>query len=359
MVPSRLEEAARATGHPVRIGSDPPEDELAPLWARFATLPRADAALIVEREIFGRLCTAAMLPTVDEACRDWRPALVLHETCEYSSVIAAERYGAAHAQVAISAAEAEASAQGLAASALRRYGATLPRRLRDSPYLTRFPASMDPSPFPRTVRFRASASSDVTPLPDWWGGSAMPLVYVTFGSVAGGLPIARATYRVALQAVEGLDARVLLTTGHSLDPRALGPVPANVRVEAWVPQERVLPRTAVVVCHGGSGTALGALAAGVPLVCVPLFADQPANALRVSAAGAGLVVGPNVDSTGAMTAPDQSDAARLRRAVESILADPSFTRAARRISTEMSALPAIDGLLSELVVGAPPRAGRA
>lgn len=358
VVPPELEATVRVTGHAFRIGADPPRDELASLWARFATLPRAAASVIVEREIFGRLCTAAMLPAVDEACRGWRPDLVLHETCEYASVVAAQRYGVVHAQVAISAAVAEAGAQRLAEPALEPYGAVLSDRLRASPYLTRFPTSIDPSPFPHTMRYRDATPRECATLPDWWAGSELPLVYVTFGSVTGGLPVATATYQVALQAVASLDALVLLTVGRAVDPQALGPVPANVHIEAWVPQERVLPRAAVVVCHGGSGTTFGALAAGVPIVFIPLFADQPANARRVTAVGAGLIVGPNADSTGAPAELGLSDVAPLRVAIESVLANNSFAQAARRIGDEMRGFPGIDGVLAQLASETAPVEGR-
>ena len=76
---------------------------------------------------------------------------------------------------------------------------------------------------------------------------------------------------------------MLLTTGTDLD---LGAVPTNVHVERWVPQADVLAHASVVVGHGGSGTTLGALGAGQPLVVVPLFADQPNNAARVAIASA-------------------------------------------------------------------------
>ena len=125
VVPPGLEETVRASGYAFRIGAEPPIHELAPLWARCTTLPHAQASVIVEREIFGRLSTEALLPTVDRACREWLPELVLHETCEYASVVAAQRYGVAHAQVAISGAEAEAGAQGIAGAAIEPYGAFL------------------------------------------------------------------------------------------------------------------------------------------------------------------------------------------------------------------------------------------
>ena len=54
--------------------------------------------------------------------------------------------------------------------------------------------------------------------------------------------------------------------------------PTHVRVEAWVDQAEVLCRCSAVVSHGGSGTFLGALARGVPQLCLPLAADQFRNA---------------------------------------------------------------------------------
>jgi UDP:flavonoid glycosyltransferase YjiC (YdhE family) len=96
-------------------------------------------------------------------------------------------------------------------------------------------------------------------------------------------------YRAALDAVTGLDVEVLMTTGAELDLRD---VPANVRVERWVPQAQALARAALVVCHGGSGTVLGALAAAIPLIVMPMFDDQFANARALKAAGAAVVAEP-------------------------------------------------------------------
>ncbi|MEJ7566784.1 MAG: nucleotide disphospho-sugar-binding domain-containing protein [Gaiellaceae bacterium] len=96
----------------------------------------------------------------------------------------------------------------------------------------------------------------------------------------------------------------------------LGEVPANVHVERWVPQAQVLADAAAIVCHGGAGTTLGALAAGVPAVFVPLFADQPHNAVRAAGAGAGVVV--TLDG--------------IRGGVERVLAHDSYRDAARGIA---------------------------
>jgi UDP:flavonoid glycosyltransferase YjiC (YdhE family) len=116
----------------------------------------------------------------------------------------------------------------------------------------------------------------------------------------------------------------------------LGTIPANVQVEAWVPQRDVLPHAAALVCHGGSGTMLGALAAAIPMVIIPLGADQPDNARRVAAAGAGLD----------LPAPD---APALRAAIERVLADTELRRGALRIAEEMASMASMESAVAVLV----------
>jgi len=342
VVPPRLEATVRAMGQPFVVSDEPPAEELTALWERFSTASGRETAMLGNRELFGRLWTAALLPTAERACREWKPQLVLHEAAEYASAIAAQRCGVPHAQVAISLAEVEADSLELAAPALAEHEQQIVEGLRASPYLTRFPASLDPSPYPATERFREPAQPPRTALP------GAPLVYVTFGSVAGGLPNATAVYRTALDAVAGLHARVVLTVGRGLDLDTLGPVPDNAQVEAWIPQAEVLGDAALVVAHGGSGTTFGTLAAGVPLVIVPLFADQLVNAERAAQAGAAVVVEPDRDAERGMGTLGPQHVRRLRAAIETVLADPSYARAASRVAGEMAALPSLDDLLTRL-----------
>ncbi len=346
--PPELQTMAEATGQPFISGAAPTPRDLDLIWHRFPTVPPREAAVLVNRELFGRLCTAAMLPSVEQALDNWRPDLVLRDPCEYASAIGADRLGIPHAQVAISQARIEASSLTLAARALAPYRLGIVEKIRAAPYLTRFPATLDPAGFADTRRYTDSTTARNEPLPDWWDGSDEPFVYVTFGSVAGGLPIGPATYRAVLKAVEGLHARVLLTVGLTADVHSIGPVPPNVHVEAWVPQQDAVAGARVVVCHGGSGTTFGALAAGVPLVMIPIWADQPANARAIAAAGAGLVVTPSAGGIDKMHALDTVDAPRIRAAIESVLGDRSYQEAASRIAAEMREYPTIDSLLSAL-----------
>jgi UDP:flavonoid glycosyltransferase YjiC (YdhE family) len=347
VVPPGLTARVEATGHPFRVGAGPPAEEMAAIWDRVRQSPRGEASVLVNREFFGRLATAAMLPAVGAACDEWRPDLILREAAEYASAVAAERRGLPHAQVAIGLAEVESSSLALAAPVLEDYGGQIVERLLASPYLTRLPASLDPSPFTATRRFRESAGTRRSPLPDWWDGDESPLVFVSFGTIAGRLPAGVPAYQAVITAVTGLPVRVLLTTGRTREAAELGPLPRNVHVEAWVPQQDVLPHASLAVIHGGSGTTFGALAAGLPLVFVPMMADQPANARLVAGAGAGIVVEPDFRPAPAGKA-GESTGSRIRAAIETILADASYREAAQRIAAEMRAAPAIDQVLGTL-----------
>lgn len=92
-----------------------------------------------------------------------------------------------------------------------------------------------------------------------------------------------------LRALAGLDVRALLLTGHELRPDEVL-APPDARVLAHLPHSLLLPRAALVVTHGGMGTVVAALAAGVPTLCLPLGRDQTHNAHRVAELDAGLVL---------------------------------------------------------------------
>ena len=350
VAPPSLAALVGASGHRFHPGAVPDEEQIAPLRERLPVAPPAEASVLGNRELFGRLATGAMRPTMAGVVADWRPDLVLREPCEYASALEAGSAGVRIAQVAISSAQGEAASLDDAAPALEQWRAGLTDELRAMTYVTRFPPSLDPSPFPRTLRYH-----EVTPprgrLEDRWAGSGGPLVYVTGGTVLGHMTIAADVYRTLVAGVAGPGRRVLLTVGHRFDAGRLGPLPPYVVAESWVDQDAVLGEAALVVCHGGSGTVFAAAAAGVPLVVVPVFADQFENGRRVAAAGAGEVVERAQDVGGARSVIGPEDAPRVARAVERVLADPSYRRAAERLGAEMGATPVVDDVVADLLEG--------
>ncbi|WP_420452191.1 glycosyltransferase [Ilumatobacter sp.] len=351
--PPALAELVADAGFDFAPCGEPHEDVVAPIRERLATAPAAEASVLGDRELFGRLATTAMLPGMERLLAERPPDLVVRDPCEYASAVVAHRAGIGVVQVAIGLAEVEWRSIGVAAPALEDHRAGLADEVRATPYVSRLPASVDPSPFGDTRRFR-STPVPASPLPDWWDGSTAPLVYVSFGTVLGYMTTAAAAYEAALEAVAGLEARVLMTVGHRFDPDRLGPVASHVHVERWVDQTDVLAEADLVVCHGGSGTTFGALAAGLPVVITPMFADQHANGAAVEAAGAGLTVTPG-DRDGVRGTFDRADVGPLIAAIAAVRDDGSHRVAAQRIAEEMAAAPTLDELVADLLSDPSPR----
>jgi UDP:flavonoid glycosyltransferase YjiC (YdhE family) len=296
------------------VGEAPAEHVEDVLWRR-STTPEE-----VIRDVFVGLHARTALPAMLETVAEWRPDVIVRESMELASVLAADRHGVPVVRVGIhldSATDSTGWLEERAASAL----GLEPERLREGPLLTRSPGDLEDG----VHRFRTDAVARSDP----------ELVYVTFGSEAPGTSHFPGVYRRAAEALA--EYPVLMTIGDRRDPAELGPLPPNVRVERWVSQADVMPRAMAMVSHGGSGSTLMALAAGVPQAFVPLFVDGPANARRVAELGAGIVAGDD-----------------LAAAVRALLEDPGYARAAASIADEIAALPPVDhavGLIQRSAAG--------
>ena len=338
--PASFAAAVAATGLNHAPFADVPPEVLGPIFGRLFHLPHEEANRTVLADIFGRLDAQAALPGVTEIMARWRPDLVVREFCEFGSLVAAQKAGVPQVEVAIGLASGLAGLLPVVAPPLTELEAIagLPegkayQALTSGPVLTCVPAEVDGETETAGVRVRrfrdASLTADQASPPPAWGDPDHPLVYVTFGSVAAGLPPFAGVYRSALDALAGEPVRVLMTTGSAVEPGSLAPPPANARVEQWWPQASVMPHTAVVVGHGGFGTTMMALAAGVPQVVIPLFAsDQFLNAERVAAIGAGVCL-----NGGPGAVPG------LAQAVAGVLRQPAYAEKARGVAAAMAELP--------------------
>jgi UDP:flavonoid glycosyltransferase YjiC (YdhE family) len=119
-----------------------------------------------------------------------------------------------------------------------------------------------------------------------------------------------------------MHVRALVTLGPSLTVDGFATAD-NVALESFVPHSAVLPHAAAIVSQCGLGTLSKALRHGVPILCVPLLADQPENAARIVARGAGLLL----DADASVT--------EIRTALRRLLDEPSFREAARRLGQPM------------------------
>jgi MGT family glycosyltransferase len=139
--------------------------------------------------------------------------------------------------------------------------------------------------------------------------------------------------RRSAAALGELPVRGLVTTGPAVDPF---PAAANVVVLRSAPHAAVLPHAAAVVTHGGHGTVIKALAAGVPLVVLPMGRDQLDVAARVTAAGAGVRVKPSASP------------AKIAAAVRTVLDDPAYRLGAERLAAAIADETRADRAVAEL-----------
>jgi hypothetical protein len=156
--PPALTAMVEETGHRYQAGGEPPEAAVRSIRERLPIVPAGEASVLGNRELFGRLATTAMLPSMERVLQDWQPDIVLRDPCEYSSVVAAVPMGIPTVQVAIGLAEIEWASIDVAAPALEAHRRGLLPELRRSPYVTRFPAALDGSPFPDTRRYSEALS---------------------------------------------------------------------------------------------------------------------------------------------------------------------------------------------------------
>ena len=343
-------------GLPFAPVGDPPADEWMPLMSEFAALDLDTANERMVGDFFAGIDTRAALPALTGIVETWKPDLVVRESWEFGSTIAAELHDIPVARVGLGLASVEELSIEIAAPTVDRVrrATGLPPdpvgdRLRASHYFTLIPETLDPALArlaPAVHRFRGPAS-DTSPLGDLWPDNDDPLVYLTFGSVTAGahLPYFPELYLTAIEVVAELPVRLLVTIGNDRDPSELEPgsLPGNVRVERWVAQDAISPRAVAIICHGGYGTTLHALTHGTPLVLMPLFStDQWANADAVARTGAGLALDSERRSRRVLDLPNPGTVSELRPALERVLGEASFAREAERIAASIAALPPVD-----------------
>ena len=125
-----------------------------------------------------------------------------------------------------------------------------------------------------------------------------------------------------LDGLAGLDVRVVASTAGQVDIATLR-CPENVELHEYVDHGALLAHCDLMITHAGLGSVAAALSHAVPLVCLPQGRDQHLNAGRVASLGAGIDLG---------NGPHSSAAIAL--AVQHLLADPSYRRAAARIADQ-------------------------
>lgn len=127
--------------------------------------------------------------------------------------------------------------------------------------------------------------------------------------------------RSALKAMAGKPVRIVATTNRVV-PQSPIEVPDNAILVDWLSYSQVMPRSALVLCHGGHGTVARALAEGVPVLTCPAAGDMNETAARITWAGVGRSVRWSL-----------TNERSLRWAIAEVLEDPSFRARAAEIQS--------------------------
>jgi zeaxanthin glucosyltransferase len=178
-----------------------------------------------------------------------------------------------------------------------------------------FPRRRLPACFHFTGPFARRSDRPPTPFP-WRWLSGKPLIYASFGTA---LNRNRRLHDAVAKATVNLNAQVVLSLGGAETAELPGELPENLLVVPYAPQLEILEKAALMITPAGMNSTLECLAAGVPMVAVPMANDQPGVAARIEWTG-----------TGVRVPASECEPARLRQAIETVLGEVSFRDSARR-----------------------------
>jgi UDP:flavonoid glycosyltransferase YjiC (YdhE family) len=271
--------------------SDKEHPAIAELQAGFASGDPAKIERLVCKIIFGLTNTQAALPRLEKTVKDWGPDLIISESAEVSGGILAAKYSIRHVRATPSLALADKQfipwiMSGIT-DLLTTHGQN-PEEFEDwllsQQLLTYFPEAFENPEYTgpegmHRIRHEGSVLDQ--------SKSEPPLIYVTLGSESSKIGFYPRVVQSILDSLTNVKANILVAVGKDTDTAVLKCDRPNVEIKNWVNQKEVISRASLIICHGGSGTVLDGLAAGIPILVVPLFADQPLNAAEVERTNCG------------------------------------------------------------------------
>jgi UDP:flavonoid glycosyltransferase YjiC (YdhE family) len=318
--------------YPAGVDDDALVAEARRRWPETASRPPAEWA----PRMFCEIAAPAMAADVAPFIRRWRPDVVVREEGEHGGAVASAAAGVpwiTHGWGSpLQGPEALVELGRLVAPLWERAGLRAPvgAEMYGAAVLDPCPPSLYgelPALAHRHGVRATSAGGRREPGSD--KATGRPLAYVGFGTV----PLFRDEPELTKVAVDALVAQgfdVTATTGEAHLARQLERAhPGRVRVEGWVQLPELLASCDLAVCHGGAGTVLSALAAGVPLVLLPRGAPSQ---LRMSEACEARGVGRAVAWNG-------TNGDEVRAAVVDVTSSPHFRATAAAVAKELAAMP--------------------
>ncbi|SES32719.1 N-glycosyltransferase [Lentzea xinjiangensis] len=279
----------------------------------------------------------------------WNPDVIVRSTLEFGGVLAAEVLGVPHASVAIGGAVNVISPPATLAPLMAPLRASF--GLPPDPtgeanfrhlHACLMPESYDPAEagVPRSKFYRhenPGRRGDALPPVLAQLPADKPWVFASLGTLAAFASDGLSLLKSVVTALARLDCVAVVSTGRGVAHEAFGSLPSTVVLVESVPQPLLLERCNLFVTHAGHNSVREAMRSSVPLVCMPMFSEQPYNARRCAEAGVGEQL-----HTEAVTADEVLAACRK------VLEDPRYRSNARRIHRDMLALPPLETFVADL-----------
>ena len=114
-----------------------------------------------------------------------------------------------------------------------------------------------------------------------------PLIYASMGTLQNRLH--GVFYDIAVACAD-VDCQLVVSLGGGCQPSDVGDLPGQPMVVEYAPQLELIKRASLVVTHAGMNTVTESIAAGVPMLAIPVTNDQPAIGARIARAGCGLTI---------------------------------------------------------------------
>jgi UDP:flavonoid glycosyltransferase YjiC (YdhE family) len=149
-----------------------------------------------------------------------------------------------------------------------------------------------------------------------------PPILITLGGSSAVDP--QQFYPSAVRAARRVGHRALVLGGPTPEPIGLDPSP-DIFVVRFAPLSQIGARCSAAIHHGGIGTTVGLLAAGLPQLIVPRGFDQPQTALRMSRLGVATV-----------TPWSRAGSPALERALTELLRTDSYREKASAIASGLA-----------------------
>jgi len=184
-----------------------------------------------------------------------------------------------------------------------------------------FPRDELPPCFAYTGPLRGT---ELRPVPfPWEKLDGRPLIYASLGTLQ---HAKHEIFRCFAEACAPLDVQLVIAHNGGLDRAEVAELPGRPVAVNFAPQREIMGRASLTLTHAGLNTVLDSLAAGTPMIAMPIAYEQPAIAARVKASGAGISISPSRLTVGS-----------LRNGIRQILQESSYRDCARCVAEEIRA----------------------